>query len=190
ILSELPVELLQREFGKPGISLWKKANAIDPSPVVPYDEQKSMSSEMTFQTDTIDVRWIRDQLSKMVSKLAFELRQRPKLCSCITVKIRYSDFNTFTKQKRIPYTANDNILIELAHELFDSLYERRQLIRLIGVRLSGLVHGNFQLNLFDTSVEEVNLLKQLDRIRNRFGANAIMRASSLGLSRSRETIKS
>ncbi|GAB1395887.1 hypothetical protein MASR1M65_06640 [Saprospiraceae bacterium] len=55
-LREIPVKLLEREFGKHGTSLWKKANAIDDSPVVPYDEQKSMSTERTFQTDTTDVK--------------------------------------------------------------------------------------------------------------------------------------
>ncbi|MEM7103944.1 MAG: DNA polymerase IV [Bacteroidota bacterium] len=178
-LSQIPVALLQREFGKPGISLWKKANAIDTSPVVPYNEKKSISTENTFQVDTIEVRWLKDKLTKMVMKLAFELRQMPKLTSCITVKIRYADFNTHTKQRRIAYTANDKTLIRIAHELFDRLYERRQLVRLVGVRFSGLVHGSYQISLFEDSMKAVNLLHQMDRIRKRFGASAVMRASSL-----------
>jgi DNA polymerase-4 len=179
-LSNIPMKLLQREFGKPGISLWKKANAIDNSPVVAYSEKKSISSERTFSVDTINLVKLKSVLSKMLGKLTFELRQSQKLTSCITVKIRYSDFNTYTRQRRLAYTANDNTLTLQAYELFDQLNQRRQLIRLIGIKFSGLVHGNYQISLFDDTVREINLLQQMDRIRNRFGKNAIMRASALG----------
>ncbi len=178
-LSEIPQPLLQREFGKHGLSLWKKANAIDPSPVVPYSEKKSISTERTFHVDSIDLVKLKSRLTEMVSKLAFELRQSTKLTSCVTVKIRYTDFNTYTKQKHIPYTANDDLLLRTVLGLFNQVYERRQILRLVGVRFSGLVHGNYQINLFENTIEEVNLLTQLDRIRKRFGAKAIQRASTL-----------
>jgi len=172
-LRQVPPELLQREFGKPGIGLWKKANAIDESPVVPYHDQKSVSTERTFQTDTIDTRFLRDQFSAMVSNLAFELRQKQRLTACISVKIRYTDFNTFTKQRRIPYTASDRTLIQHAHELFEQLYQRRQLLRLVGVRLSDLVQGRPQLSLFEDTQEDERLLAAMDRLRRRFGKKAV-----------------
>jgi DNA polymerase-4 len=178
-LSQIPPLLLEREFGKHGRSLWKKANAIDDSPVVPYHEAKSISSERTFQTDTTDVRYLSDRLTGMVSRLAFQLREQKKLTSCVTVKIRYTDFNTYTQQRIVPYTASDRELLRHTKELFDKLYTRRQLVRLIGVKFSGLVHGNYQLNLFDDTSEEVRLLEQLDRIRKRFGSGAIMKAREL-----------
>jgi DNA polymerase-4 len=105
-LSNIPVKLLEREFGKHGRQLWDKANAIDHSPVVPYSEQKSMSKESTFSEDTLDIKKIRHILLDMVDKLCFEMRSDQKLCSCITVKIRYADFNTYTRQKKIAFTAN------------------------------------------------------------------------------------
>ncbi len=179
VLAEIPPKLLQREFGKQGISLWRKANAIDETPVVPYDERKSISTERTFQVDTIDIRALKDRLTSMVMELAFELRQSQKLTSCITVKIRYTDFNTYTQQQRIPYTSNDKILIQHAHDLFEKLYQRRQLIRLIGVKFSRLVHGNYQVNLFDDTIKEVNLLQAMDHIRKRFGKDAIKRGSTM-----------
>ncbi len=179
-LSEIPPLLLEREFGKNGLALWKKANAIDHRPVVPYQEQKSMSTERTFSKDTIDMRWLRDRLTQMVSQLAFDLRQAQQLTSCITIKIRYSDFNTHTKQKRIPYTGSDTELLRYAYSLFKQVYERRQLLRLIGVRFSGLVQGNPQINLFDDTDKEVQLLQQLDRIRTRFGKGAIQRGNTIG----------
>lgn len=176
ILSEIPPALLQREFGKHGLSLWKKANGIDNSPVESYNEQKSMSAERTFQIDTIDTNFLRKKLTKMVMNLAFELRQKQKLTSVITVKIRYSDFNTYTRQKRIPYTAHDQVLIDYAHSIFNQLFERRQLIRMVGIKFGGLVHGNYQINLFEDTEEETNLLTAMDKIRKRFGAKSIGRA--------------
>jgi DNA polymerase-4 len=178
-LSQVPARLLEREFGKSGQNLWQKANAIDRTPVVPYSEQKSMSKERTFMEDSLDIRMIKNLLLKMVDQLAFDLRASQKLTACITIKIRYADFNTYTKQKRISYTANDNVLSRYAKEIFDSLYERRQLIRLIGVKFSGLVHGNYQISMFDDTEKAISLLQQKDRIRKRFGAGSISRAAYL-----------
>ena len=179
ILSEVPALLLEREFGKAGQALWQKANAIDRTPVVPYSEQKSMSKERTFMEDSLDIRMIKNLLLKMVDQLAFDLRAAQKLTACITIKIRYADFNTYTRQKRIAYTANDTVLFQYAKEIFDSLYERRQLIRLIGVKFSRLVHGNYQISLFDDTEKAISLLEQKDRIRRRFGSGSIMRAAYL-----------
>ena len=173
VLAGIPPQLLQREFGQHGIALWKKANAIDNSPVVPCHEAKSISTEHTFPTDTIDLQQLRNRLRNMTGRLAFQLRQQQKLTSCITVKIRYADFNTFTRQQRIPHTASDKNLNRHAKALFDKLFQRRQLIRLIGVKFSGLVHGHPQLSLFDNTQKEIQLLQQTDRIRKRFGPKAI-----------------
>jgi len=178
-LAQIPPRLLQREFGKHGIGLWKKANAIDDSPVVPYHEAKSISTEHTFQTDTIDMRLLTGRLTEMVSFLAFELRGQQKLTSCITVKIRYADFNTCTRQCAIPYTASDRTLLLHAKELFEKLYTRRQLLRLIGVKFSSLVHGHYQLDIFEDTTKEVRLLEQMDRIRKRFGKAAVMKAAAM-----------
>lgn len=172
-LSQIPPKLLQREFGKFGISLWKKANAIDNSPIIPFHEKKSISSERTFQVDTINIAKLKGQLTKMVLKLAFELRNSQKLTACIAIKIRYTDFNTYTLQKKIPHTASDKMLLLYAQQLFDKLYQRRQLIRLIGVKFSQLVHGNYQTQLFEDTEEEVKLLQAMDGIRKRFGAGAV-----------------
>lgn len=175
-LSQVPPLLLQREFGKHGLSLWEKANAIDDSPVTPYYEQQSMSTEHTFSEDTCDMDYLHNELAAMVSKLSFELRQAKKLTSCVTVKLRYADFNTYTRQHSIPYTASDAALLRCARELFDRLYERRQSLRLIGVRFSGLMQGSPQLSLFDAPAEEERLLQAMDIIRKKFGMKAIKRA--------------
>jgi DNA polymerase-4 len=178
-LSEIPLKLLVREFGKHGRALSEKANAIDNSLVVPYSERKSISKERTFSEDSLDLRMTKALITDMADKLAFELRNDQKLSSCVTVKIRYADFNTYTKQHRISYTANDNILRRHVLELFDKLYERRQLIRLVGVKYSGLVHGNYQISLFDDTIEHIRLMQEMDHIRKRWGSNAISRAATM-----------
>ncbi|MCC6752932.1 MAG: DNA polymerase IV [Saprospiraceae bacterium] len=179
-LREIPVKLLQREFGREsGRSLWERSNAIDVSPVVPYREQKSISKECTFEQDTLDLQRIRVLMLDMCEKLAFELRQGGRVCNCVTVKIRYADFNTYSRQRRIAHTAHDDTLRRVCFELFEKLYEKRQLIRLIGVKFSGLVHGHCQLSLFEDTQEQVALMQQLDHIRRRWGAGAVVRAAVL-----------
>jgi DNA polymerase IV len=178
-LSEIPVEMMENLMGKNGIELWRRANGIDDSPVVPYHEQKSISTETTFETDTIDIRFMQAQLVKMTERIGFELRQQNKLTGCITVKIRYADFNTLTKQCTIAYTSADHILLKKVKELFTKLYDRRLLVRLIGVRFSHLVPGNYQIDLFEDTTEMIRLYQALDSLHYRFGRYLIMRASGL-----------
>lgn len=182
-LREMPLKFLISAFGKNGISLWNKANGIDDSAVVPYVEQKSISTECTFEEDTIDVKRLKSILIAMVEKVAFQLREQQKLASCLTVKIRYSNFDTETKQMQIPYTSSDHVLLRLVTELFDKLYNRRMLIRLVGVRLSGLVHGSHQISLFDDTAETISLYQAIDHIKHKHGVEKLTRATTLGVNR-------
>lgn len=176
-LSLVPPEMMERVLGKNGIDLWRKANGIDPTPVERYHERKSIGSEQTFETDTTDMRFLNEWVVRITERLAFELRCRHKLTACITVKIRYADFDTHTIQKRIPYTSFDHVLIREAKELLQRLYKRRVLVRLLGVRFTHLVSGSQQLNLFEDTPEQVNLYLAMDRIRKRFGKEAVGRAA-------------
>jgi DNA polymerase-4 len=175
-LQEMPVEMMEKVLGKNGNEVWKKANGIDAAPVRPYSERKSISTERTFEKDSIDVLHMKELLVSMVEKLAYELRKKQKLTACITVKIRYSNFDTHTLQKHLPYTSFDHVLITAAKELFDRLYQRRMLIRLIGVRLSHLIGGVQQLDLFEDTPEMIRLYLALDKLRNRYGKKSIRRA--------------
>lgn len=176
-LSEMPVEVLQQMIGKNGLELWKKANGIDETPVIPYSERKSISKEHTFDEDTIDVENIRALISGMVENLAFQLREQQLLTSIITVKIRYANFDTETKQCRIPYNSADHTLLSYALELFKKLYTRRMRLRLIGIKFSGLVHGQHQMNLFEDTEELMSLYQAMDKMKRRFGKNALGRAA-------------
>jgi DNA polymerase-4 len=180
-LGEIPIEMMESLLGKNGLAIWKKANGIDPTPVVQYSERKSIGSERTFERDTMDMAGLHDLLTSMVEKLAFQLRKEEKLTSIVTVKIRYSNFDTHTLQKRVSYTSFDHVLMPVARELFDRLYQRRMLIRLVGVRLSGLVRGVQQLNLFEDTSEMVHLYLALDKLRRRYGSDSVKRASGIQL---------
>jgi DNA polymerase IV len=180
-LGMIPREMMEGLLGKNGIVIWKKANGIDPTPVVQYSERKSIGSERTFDRDTMDVGGLKDLLVSMVEKLTFQLRREEKLTSCITIKIRYSNFDTHTLQKRVGYTSFDHVLIPAAKELFERLYTRRMLIRLIGVRFSGLIRGVQQLDLFEDTSEMVRLYLTMDSLRKRFGQGSVRRASGIQL---------
>jgi DNA polymerase IV len=188
-LQQMPPELLVRALGENGHVIWKKANGIDDSPVVPYNERKSISTEETFQKDTIDIHQLKNILTGMTEKLGFQLRQQNKLTACVTVKLRYSNFDTHTVQSKIPYTSADHLLIACAKELFDKLYQRRMLVRLMGIRFSHLVGGGQQINLFEDSEEMTRLYSAMDLLRKRYGASAIQRAASISYERGKNSGK-
>ncbi|MCT3698913.1 DNA polymerase IV [Elizabethkingia anophelis] len=178
-LSKMPVDVLQQLVGKNGPVLWNKAHGIDETPVVPYSERKSISTENTFNADTIDIQEIQNILTAMVEKLCYQLRTEKWLASVVVVKIRYSNFDTETKQCRVPYTSVDHSLMKYALELFKKVYTRRMRIRLIGIKFTGLVHGSHQMNLFEDTEELISLYQTMDKIKNRFGALSIGKASGL-----------
>jgi DNA polymerase IV len=175
----VPPVMIEQVLGKNGIVIWRKANGIDPTPVKPYTEQKSISSEHTYEQDTTDIMQLRQTISAIVEKLAFEMRSKEKLTGCVTVKIRYANFDTHSQQKQIPYTAFDHILLDTVLGLFGKLYNRRMLIRLVGVRFSHLVGGSQQLNMFEDTPEIANLYQTMDSIRRRFGKDAVVRAGGI-----------
>jgi DNA polymerase-4 len=178
LLSEIPRPMLENLLGKNGTELWRRANGIDDSPIVPYHEQKSVSSESTFHQDITDPEWLNGQLIRLTERAGYDLREQNKLAGCLTIKIRYADFDTQTRQVSIPYTALDHILVAKAKEIFNRLYDRRQRVRLIGVRLSKLVPGNYQINLFDDTSEMIALYQSVDILKHKFGSKFISRAAT------------
>ena len=180
-VQEIPFEMMSKVLGKNGASIWKKANGIDNTPVIQYQERKSISTERTFDRDTIDVVKLKTILTAMAQELAYQLRNGNKLTSCISVKIRYSDFQTYTMQKRIPYSASDHSIFPVVFSLFKKLYQRRLLVRLIGINFSHLVEGGHQINLFEDSEKIINLYQAMDSIRKRYGSRAVINASGLGV---------
>lgn len=183
-IQAMPADAFQQLLGKNGMGLWKRANGIDNTPIAPYSERKSISTEQTFHQDTIDVYKLKSILIGMTEKLASKLRQEQKLTACVAVKIRYSNFDTHTQQMRIPYSSCDHTLIKCVKELFKKIYSRRMLIRLIGIKFSYLVNGNYQINLFEDSVEMIRLYQAMDKMNARFGESSVKRAASMAARKS------
>ncbi|HEY8661323.1 MAG TPA: DNA polymerase IV [Hanamia sp.] len=179
VLSDIPVEMMQNLLGKNGSELWRRANGIDDTPVVPYHEQKSISTENTFGQDTIDMNFMRAEMIRMTERIAFELRKQNKLTGCVTVKLRYSNFETFTKQQSISYTNADHVLFKTAKELFERLYDRRMLIRMLGIRFTNLIPGNYQIHLFEDTQEMIKLYQAIDSVKKRFGEGMVVKAGGL-----------
>ena len=179
VLRQIPQEILQRAFGKPGHMLFQKARGVDNSQVVPNHRQKSISTERTFREDTMDIRWLKALLTTMVEKVAHELRQNKQLTGCISVKIRYANFDTVSKQAKIPFTANDADLLAKALSLFDRLYTRRIRLRLIGVRLTKLVAGSPQLSLFEPYPKQLGIYQTMDVLKQKYGKKIVGRGDGL-----------
>ncbi len=178
-LSEIPMEMLETMLGKTGLELWRKANGLDESPIIPYREQRSISTERTFETDTINLKFLRAELVRMTESIGFELRRQDKLTGCLTVKLRYSNFDTVVRQKTIDYTNADHLLLQTAHEVFEKLYDRRLLIRLIGIRFTKLIPGNYQIKLYEDTQEQIRLYQSIDSIKKQFGEHAVFRAAGV-----------
>ena len=180
-LARISHDELTGYFGKNGTDLWRKANGIYDSPVVPYRDRKSIGTQSTFHADTVNTDGIKQLLISMVTELCYQLRNQRKLTSCITVTIRYSNFETHTHQLKVPHTSLDSLLIDNAKELFDKLYDDKSLIRLVGVRFSDLISGHEQIGLYNLSEEQYKLYQAMDKIRDKFGEKSVKLASSIGL---------
>jgi DNA polymerase IV len=175
-IQQMPPEMMMQVLGENGKNIWEKSMGIDNTPVEPFSERKSMSSEITFEQDTTNIEGLRQTLTGLVFKLAFQLRKERKVTGCITLKLRYTDFQTHTFQSRIGYTSSDHTLIKKMLELFEKNYSRRVLIRLVGIKFSHLASGYYQINLFEDSEEMIKLYQAMDKIRIRFGEDAIKRS--------------
>jgi DNA polymerase IV len=186
VLSEIPIEMMDNLLGKSGIELWRRANALDDTPVLPYHEQKSLSTENTFTSDTIHLQFMYSELVRMTETLAFGLRKQNKLTGCVIVKIRYANFDTETQQRTIDYTNADHLLIRTTRELFDKLYNRRLRVRLLGIRFTHMVPGNYQIKLYEDTQEMIRLYQAIDGVKKRYGEQYLMRA--IGLQQSGRSI--
>jgi DNA polymerase-4 len=178
-VQDMPMELMHKVLGKNGLAIWKKANGIDNSPVVQYHERKSISTERTFNKDTTDVSKLKSIIIAMAENLAYQLRRGNKLTACVTFKIRYSDFQTYTQQQRIPYSAMDHNIIPVVLDLYRKIYNRRLLVRLVGVKFSHLVEGGHQINLFEDNEKFLHLSQAIDKMRERYGDRSVVIAAGM-----------
>lgn len=175
-IAKTPIEHLERIAGKWGEALWHKAHGIGSTEIVTDWEQKSMSHENTFDTDYTDVDFLHKELVRLTEKTAYSLREDEKMTGCVTVKIRYSDFETTSRQETVNYTALDDVLIAKVKDLFNKSYEKNRPVRLLGVRFSHMIPITTQMSLFENNVEKLNLYKAVDDIKDRFGSKIVKKA--------------
>jgi len=170
-------ENLEKLLGKWGYELWNKAQGNHTSVITGYREAKSISKENTFEENVLDVEILMALIVRMVEKICYELRKEEKLAGCVTIKLRYPDFETTSRQAGIPYTSADDEIIPVAKALFHKLYKKGKPVRLLGVRLSNFSDDSVQANLFHDTERKNSLYKSLDDVKNRFGKNSVNRAS-------------
>ena len=178
-LAAYPVGLLTHTLGKWGAALHRKAFGFHDGEVQTYHAAKSISTEHTFQEDIGDMDFLCRELASMTEKVASQLREQNKMAGCLTVRIRYPDFETTSRQTTVPYTFYDDELIPVARDLFLKLHKPGQKVRLIGVRLSELTDGALQTNLFTDANRKFCLYRSIDAVRERFGKSAITRGGTL-----------
>ena len=170
-------ENLEKLLGKWGYELWNKAQGNHTSTIEEYREPKSISTENTFEENVMDVEFLMSEIVRMTEKICFELRREEKVTGCVTIKLRYPDFETTSRQASIPYTSADDEIIPVAKALFHKLYKKGKPIRLLGVRLSDFNNDALQANLFHDTKRKNVLYKTVDEVKNRFGKSSVVRAS-------------
>src|SRR5258705_7830740 len=175
-IAKTPQDVMEKYFGKWGESLWRRANGIDNSEIETGWEQKSMSHENTFEEDKTNLDFLYSELVRLTEKTAYSLRDDDMLTGCITVKIRYSNFETTSRQETVDYTSLDDKLIAKVKDLFNKSWQKGRPVRLLGVRFSQLIPFTMQMSLFEDSAEKLNLFKAVDDIKDRFGSKAVKKA--------------
>jgi len=171
-------------FGRYTERVQQRAAGIDDRPVVPDRDEKQISAEETFDVDIADHAKLRAEIVRLADRTCARLRARRLSAGCVTVKIRRSDFTTYTRQRRLePPTQETQVVTRIAAELLDAWLraQPRAALRLLGVGVSELAEPR-QAGLFDAqeSVRNRQLDEAVDEIRARFGRAALARASALG----------
>lgn len=170
-------EKIENLLGKWGYELWNKAQGSHTSVIKEFREAKSISKENTFEENVTDINFLMREIVRMAEKISFELRKEKKVAGCVTIKLRYPDFETTSRQLSIPYTSADEEIIPVAKDLFYKLYRKGRPIRLLGVRLSDLSNVAVQTSLFQNKERKDALYKAIDDLKNKFGNASVYRAA-------------
>ena len=184
-LTRAPKELLVQTFGPLGEALYQHARGQDASAVEQRGLPKSISRETTFEQDTADRAFLLSMIYYLTERAARQLRYLGMKARTVTVKLRYSDFQTISKSRSLRHhSRQDDCFYRLALHLLEQLYTRRVRVRLVGLRLSDLTPGSArQRSLFGEEREERRdrLYASVDRIRERFGFSAVTMGPAIGL---------
>lgn len=180
-LQKVDIRFLETVFGKAGRFIWEKANGVDEGEVTPHGDRKSISTENTFHVDVSDHKTLETVLVSMTEELAAKLRKENKVAGCLAIKVRYANFETHTQQEKIALTAAEHILIPGVKNLLKKAWNQHRPIRLIGVKLSNLCTGSYQINLFEDNEERIKLYQAMDQINFKFGEKTVCRAAGMAI---------
>lgn len=181
-LAAVPQEKLERIFGQWGEALCRKAHGGDSYEFLIDAEPKSISHNHTFREDTDDLNEMATMLSHLSQKACKRLREAGLAARTLTLTIRYAGFETHTRAKTLAEpTQLDGDIYAAFQELFRKHRDTKRKVRLLGVSLSGLTHGNEQLELLEAERREklAKLTKAADRLRDRFGFGTVQFGGSL-----------
>ncbi len=182
-LANYPEAELQRQFGKHGTDIARRAKGIDPRRVETSHEAKSISKETTFSTDVTDEATLLHTLRHLSDGVGFRLRKAGLRGTTVRIKLRWRDFTTLTRQTTVEFSIDqDDEIYKHALELFRTHWLQGRPVRLLGVGVSGFDEGSaHQLGLWDAPPAEDNrhLQSTLDDIRQRFGESSIKRGTDL-----------
>ncbi|MES1196868.1 MAG: DNA polymerase IV [Steroidobacter sp.] len=170
-------------FGKHTTQILARASGVDDRPVIADWDEKQISSETTFDTDIRASAKLHTELTLLADRTAARLRSSNLQTSCVIIKIRRSDFTTYTRQQHVePPTQESRVIVDTANNLLHGWLSDHEntALRLLGVGVSGLTEAA-QLELFTTSqtLRNRELDAAVDRIREKFGAVALTRGDAL-----------
>ena len=184
-LAALSIAELEANFGNNALEMHARALGIDPSPVHSEREVKSVSNEVTFTKDTTDSEVLRQTLRALADKVGYRLRQAGLAGSVVQIKLRYSNFETLTRQTALPQPTNlDDEIYAAAEKLFEANIIPTRAVRLIGIGVSRLTPPYRQLSLWDDDqAEKEKLANAIDQLKEKYGQDVIKRASMMSESR-------
>ncbi|MDB5136657.1 MAG: dinB [Mucilaginibacter sp.] len=180
-LQKVELRFLETVFGKSGRWIYEKARGVDYGEIIPHADRKSISTENTFMNNVSDERTLESILVSMTEELSSKLRRENKLASCLAIKLRYANFETHTQQEKIPLTAAEHILIPGIKNLLKKAWNQHRPVRLIGVKLSQLCTGSYQINLFEDNEQQIKLYQAMDNINFKFGDKTVCRAAGMDI---------
>ena len=180
-LAALSIAELEANFGNNALEIHARALGIDPSPVHSEREVKSVSNEVTFTKDTTDSEVLRQTLRALADKVGYRLRQAGLAGSVVQIKLRYSNFETLTRQTALPQPTNlDDEIYAAAEKLFEANIIPMRAVRLIGIGVSRLTPPYRQLSLWnDNQDEKEKLANAIDQLKEKYGQDVIKRASMM-----------
>ncbi|MBM2832314.1 MAG: polymerase [Dehalococcoidia bacterium] len=175
-LADTPPAALKNRLGQWGETLHRHAMGIDDRKVEPPGEAKSISRETTFAADTLEEGFIKATLRYLAERVGADLRQHAKRAKCVTIKVRFSDFETITRQCAIPEASDsDQAIYEAGLRLLARAFHyRRARVRLLGIGVSSLQDPGQQLHLWDfTDEKAARLNRTVDQLRKKYGFTSI-----------------